>query len=325
MEQININSHIYEQARKTFAAESQSIAQLSQCLDDSFVQVVKQIYNTKGRIIVTGIGKSALIAQKIVATFNSTGTPSMFLHAADAIHGDLGMVQQNDLVIILSKSGDTPEFKVMVPYLKRLNIPMIALVCSLKSFLAHSANYVIYLPIEQEACPHNLAPSSSTAVQMAMGDALAFCVLQLRDFSTQDFALLHPGGILGKRLYLTVGDLYVHNHKPQVLPNASIKNLIIEISSKRLGATAVISSDNKLLGIITDGDLRRMLKEYDDLNALSAQDIMSPLPKTVSPGTLAIDAFELMKANSITQVIIEENKQYLGMVHIHDIIREGLI
>lgn len=320
-----INDIIINQAYKTIEIEAQTVSNLTKCINSSFVESVRLIYDNKGRLVVTGIGKSAIIAKKIVATFNSTGTPAIFLHAADAIHGDIGIIQQNDIVLILSKSGDTSEIKALIPYIKRLNIPIIALVSNLSSFLAKSSDRVIHTQIDIEACPHNLAPSASTTAQMVMGDALAFCVLKMKGFTKNDFANLHPGGILGKQLFLTIGELCSLNDSPSIQKNASVEGVILEMTSKRMGATAVIDCDKNLLGIITDGDLRRMLFNGLSYDKIKAKDIMNASPKYLSKNALAIDAFEMMRKNSITQIIVlEEDKSYLGMVHIHDIIKEGL-
>lgn len=323
---MNINEQqILNRANKTIELESEAIKQLKNAINPVFVASVKLICDCKGRVVVTGIGKSALIAQKIVATFNSTGTPALFLHAAEAIHGDIGMIQKEDIVIALSKSGNTAEIKMLLPLIKRNNTPLIALVSNLNSVLALQADYAIPLLVKDEACPHNLAPSSSTAAQMAIGDALAFCVLEQKGFSAKDFAQLHPGGVLGKQLYLKVKNLYPNNPQPKVASNANIREVILEISSQLMGATAVTNEQNKLLGIITDGDLRRMLSTNQNLDFLRAAEIMTKNPKSIIPDTLAVDALQMMKKNSITQLIIEENGQYLGMIHLHDILKEGII
>lgn len=323
---MNINEQqIRNRANKTIELEAEAIKKLHTSINDSFVSTVKLICDCTGRIVVTGIGKSALIAQKIVATFNSTGTPALFLHAAEAIHGDIGMIQQQDVVIALSKSGNTPEIKILIPLIKRNKTPLIALVSNPDSTLGLQADFIIPLLVKDEACPHNLAPSSSTAAQMAIGDALAFCVLEQKGFTANDFARLHPGGALGKQLYLRVKDLYPTNAQPKVKPDATIREIILEISSQLLGATVVVDEKNTVLGIITDGDLRRMLTTNDSLNSLRAAEIMTKNPKSIIPEALAVDALHLMNKKSITQLIVAQNGQYLGMIHLHDILKEGII
>lgn len=311
-------------ALSTFKIEADSILNLGNYIGDDFVNSVQAIYNSKGRVIVTGIGKSAIIAQKIVATFNSTGTPSAFMHAADAIHGDLGTISKEDVIICISKSGDTPEIKVLVPLLKTGGNILIALVGNTNSFLAQKADYILNTYVEKEACPNNLAPTSSTTAQLAMGDALAVCLLEHRDFKSEDFAKFHPGGALGKKLYLKVNDISSINAKPQVDINASIKSVIVEISSKRLGATAVLKN-NELVGVITDGDLRRMLEKENTINTLCAADIMNPNPKKIEASELAIHALQLLQSNNISQLIVTDNQKYAGFVHLHDLIKEGII
>nr|MBP9055253.1 KpsF/GutQ family sugar-phosphate isomerase [Saprospiraceae bacterium] len=279
----------------------------------------------KGRLIVTGIGKSAIVAQKIVATFNSTGTTAVFMHAADAIHGDLGMIRSDDSVLCISKSGETPEIKVLVPLIRGFGNPLIAMVSNLESFLAKNADYVLMLPLEQEADPNNLAPTTSTTLQMAMGDAMAIALLSMRGFSSEHFAKFHPGGSLGKQLYLKVGDLIQQNEKPKVYLSDNIRKVILEISSKRLGATAVMDDNENLKGVITDGDLRRMLETKDSVAHLLASDIMTANPKSIQHDTLAVDALALMRKHSITQLIVTDGQRYKGMIHLHDMIREGII
>lgn len=318
------SKEIIDLARQTFDIEAEAIAGLKPFINDDFVESVKLIYSAKGRVIVTGIGKSAIIANKIVATFNSTGTPAVFLHAADAIHGDLGMIQQNDVIICISKSGNTSEIKVLVPLLKNGGNKLIAIVGNMDSYLAGSADLVLNTTIEKEACPNNLAPTTSTTAQLAMGDALAVCLLDYRGFTSGDFARFHPGGALGKRLYLRVGDLYKHNAQPGVNENAGIEEIIMEISSKRLGATAVIN-DHKLAGIITDGDLRRMMQQHKPLDKVKAKDIMTVNPKTADPEMMAVDALRMMKEFNITQLVVTDKMKYLGFVHLHDLLREGII
>lgn len=311
-------------AKETLEIERDSIHKLIETIDDDFSGVVEEIYNSKGRLVVSGIGKSAIIAQKIVATLNSTGTPSLFMHAADAIHGDLGMVQSDDLVMLISKSGNTPEVKVLVPLIKALGNKLIALTGNYESYLAQQANYKLSCAVDQEACPNNLAPTNSTTAQMVMGDALAVCLIKCRDFDSHDFAKYHPGGALGKKLYLRVSDLYQQNEKPQVALDASLKEVIFEISSKRLGVTAVVENDT-LMGIITDGDLRRMLSREDDFWKLKASDILTKNPKTLEDGAMAIEAAAKMKELNISQLLITKGKRYLGVVHFHDLLKEGLI
>ncbi|MGY0392926.1 KpsF/GutQ family sugar-phosphate isomerase [Bizionia sp. KMM 8389] len=304
--------------------ESQAISNLSNLLDTDFSEAVSCIFNSKGRVIITGIGKSAIIATKIVATLNSTGTPAVFMHAADAIHGDLGLILEDDVVICISKSGNTPEIKVLVPLIKRANNKMIAITGNRDSFLGKNADYLLNTFVEKEACPNNLAPTTSTTAQLVMGDALAVCLLELRGFTSNDFAKYHPGGALGKKLYLRVQDMSDVNQKPQVTPDTDIKSVIIEISEKMLGVTAVVEN-HKIVGIITDGDLRRMLTKSNDFNNLKAKDIMGENPKRIDANAMAVDAKELMESNGITQLLVERDGDYAGIVHIHDLIKEGII
>ncbi len=315
---------IRESALTTIRKEAEAITGLLSSIDENFIQCVNIILHAGGRVIVTGIGKSAIIGQKIVATFNSTGTPSVFMHAADAIHGDLGIIQIEDVVLCLSKSGETPEIKILVPLIKKNGNPLLAIVGNPNSYLATQANYRIDTSVPQEACPNNLAPTSSTTAQMVMGDALAICLLESRGFTASDFAKFHPGGVLGKTLYLTVADLYVNNPAPKVTHSDNIKSVILEISSKRLGATAVLKHD-KLAGMITDGDLRRMLEKNIGLETITAEDIMSPNPKTIEPEMLVIEALQVMRNNNITQLIVLKDGVYLGIIHLHDILKEGII
>lgn len=319
-------SSIIPIALQTIDLEAKSIMNLRASINEQFEKAVLALADTTGRVVVTGIGKSAIIAQKIVATFNSTGTPSLFLHAADAIHGDLGMVQQNDIVIIISKSGESPEIKVLVPLIRNFGNQIIAMVGNMDSYLARQANHTLNTSVDQEACPNNLAPTSSTTAQLVMGDALAVCLMDLRGFKPADFAKFHPGGTLGKKLYLRVADLYIHNEKPAVAPDASLEQVIVEMTQKRLGVTAVIDQNSTLLGIITDGDLRRMLRQRqrftDDLNAI---DIMTRSPKTISDDALAVEALDMLRQHEITQLAVTNNERYLGMIHLHDLIREGLL
>ena len=311
-------------AVKTINAEAAAIAGLVNAINNEFIKCIGLILRSKGRVIVTGIGKSAIIGQKIVATFNSTGTPAIFMHAADAIHGDLGIIQKEDLVICLSKSGETPEIKVLVPLLKEYGSSLIAIVGNIHSYLAKQADIVIDTTVTEEACPNNLAPTSSTTAQLVMGDALATCLLQARGFTSDDFARLHPGGSIGKQLYLKVGDLYINNLVPVVQSDDSIKAVIVEISSKRLGATAVLQGQ-KLMGIITDGDLRRMLEKESNIDLLKASDIMTASPRTIHPDTLVIEALGLMRKNNITQLLVVDKNKYAGVLHLHDILKEGII
>ncbi|MBN1199950.1 MAG: KpsF/GutQ family sugar-phosphate isomerase [Bacteroidales bacterium] len=314
---------IRESALKTIRQEADAITGLISSIDENFIRCVDVILHAGGRVIVTGIGKSAIIGQKIVATFNSTGTPAVFMHAADAIHGDLGIIQKDDVVLCLSKSGETPEIKILVPLIKKNGNPLLALAGNPISYLATHATYWINTSVSQEACPNNLAPTSSTTAQLVMGDALAICLLESRGFTASDFAKIHPGGVLGKTLYLTVADLYVNNPVPKVTYSDNIKNVILEISSKRLGATAVLKED-KLVGMITDGDLRRMLEKNIELEKVTAEDVMSLNPKIIEPETLVIEALHLMRNNNITQLIVLKNDVYLGMIHLHDILKEGI-
>jgi arabinose-5-phosphate isomerase len=311
-------------AKETIAIESLAISQLSNFIDDTFAEAVEIIYNSTGRVIITGIGKSAIIANKIVATLNSTGTPSVFMHAADAIHGDLGLILKDDVVICISKSGNTPEIKVLIPFLKNAGNTLIAITGNQKSVLAEQADFVFNSYVEKEACPINLAPTTSTTAQLVIGDALAVCLLELRGFTKDDFAKYHPGGALGKKLFLKVSDILVHNEIPNVNPDASIKKVIIEISEKRKGVTAV-TTDTKIVGIITDGDLRRMLSETEDLSLLKAEDIMSKNPISITINAMAIDAMELMDTHRISQLLVEDQGNYAGVIHIHDLIKEGII
>lgn len=320
-----MNNLIKTLAVETIKAEAAAIEKLADYIDDNFINTVTEIYNSKGRVIVTGIGKSAIIASKIVATLNSTGTPAIFMHAADAIHGDLGIIQTDDIIICLSKSGNTPEIKVLVPLIRNLGNRLVAIVSNTDSYLAQKADYVLRATVEREACPNNLAPTSSTTAQLVIGDALAVCLLKLRGFTPADFARFHPGGSLGKKLYMRVSDIFSENNVPRVHPNDRIPSVIIEISSKRLGATAVIDDDNRVVGIITDGDLRRMLQKNMNIEGLTAKDIMSTAPKTIAPDELAINAFHLMEQHKITQLLVIDNGMYLGVIHIHDILREGIV
>ncbi|OMP31189.1 SIS domain-containing protein [Mangrovimonas sp. DI 80] len=321
---MNIKNDILKTAKRTIDLERDAIDNLGQLLNDDFADAVSLIYNSKGRVIITGIGKSAIIANKIVATLNSTGTPSVFMHAADAIHGDLGLILEDDIVICISKSGNTPEIKVLVPLIKNAKNKMIAITGNENSFLGQQADYILNAYVEHEACPNNLAPTTSTTAQLVIGDALAICLLELREFTSKDFAKYHPGGALGKRLYLRVSDLASLNQKPQVTPETNVKQVIIEISEKMLGVTAVVENDS-IIGIITDGDLRRMLTKNESFIHLTAKDIMSQNPKRIDSDAMAVDAMELMEANGISQLLVEEEGKYAGVVHLHDLIKEGII
>ncbi|MFY7739090.1 MAG: KpsF/GutQ family sugar-phosphate isomerase [Flavobacterium sp.] len=316
--------NIIESAKKTLLSESQSIAKLIDYIDNSFVEAVENIYNTKGRLIVTGIGKSAIIAQKIVATMNSTGTPSMFLHASEAIHGDLGMVQDGDVVICISKSGNSPEIKVLVPLLKRFGNKLIGITGNVTSFLGKESDITLNTYVENEACPNNLAPTNSTTAQLVMGDAIAVSLMEMRNFKAEDFAKYHPGGALGKKLLLRVQDMLDTSRKPFVSPDSSIKNVIVEISEKRLGVAAVIEND-KVVGIITDGDIRRMLNKTETITGLTAKDIMSVNPKTIKTSDMVADALNILEDFSITQLVVVDNNEYKGVIHLHDILKEGII
>jgi len=312
-------------AKTTINEEAEAIKKLSSYIDNDFVNAVDTIFISKGRVIVTGIGKSAIIGQKIVATFNSTGTPAIFMHAADAIHGDLGIIQDEDTVICISKSGNTPEIKVLVPLILNRGNKLIGLVSNTESYLAQHSHYVLKAKVEKEACPNNLAPTTSTTAQLVIGDALAVCLLNKKSFTKEDFAKVHPGGSLGKKLYMRVGDLYKNNDKPQVYEETSLNDTIYEISSKRLGATAVINQTGLLIGFVTDGDIRRMLQR-GSIKEMTASKIMSIRPKSVKIEDMAIKAFQLMEKYKITQLpVVDEQEKYIGMIHLHDILKEGIV
>ncbi|GIM53418.1 KpsF/GutQ family sugar-phosphate isomerase [Capnocytophaga cynodegmi] len=315
---------IIEIAKKTIEEESKAILKLTNFIDDNFTKSVNYILNSQGRVVITGIGKSAIIASKIVATMNSTGTPAIFMHAADAIHGDLGIIQKDDVVICISKSGNTPEIKVLVPLLKRGNNKLIAITSNKNSVLGQQADCVLYAHVEKEACPNNLAPTTSTTAQLVLGDALAICLLEMKQFGSSDFAKYHPGGALGKRLYLKVSDIVANNQKPQVSPETDIKKVIVEISEKMLGATAVVDGQD-IIGVVTDGDIRRMLSKTDTITGLTAKDIMTANPKTIEANTLAIDALNVMETNKITQLLVTDSNTYVGVIHLHNLVQEGLI
>ena len=309
----------------TIETETNAVNGLKEFINADFVKAAEQVARSKGRLIVSGIGKSAIIAQKIVATLNSTGTPSVFMHAADAIHGDLGMIQADDIVLLISKSGDSPEIKVLAPLVKNFGNTLIGMVGNMQSYLAQHSDIVLNSTVEQEACPNNLAPTSSTTAQMVMGDALAVCLMELKGFGSGDFAKYHPGGTLGKRLYLRVEDLAAQNAKPKVFPGATLKEVIVEMTEKRLGATAVVDDKNTILGIITDGDLRRMMEKTDSFKNLQAKDIMSSRPKTIGADVLAVLALEEMRNIGISQLLVEQNGVYAGIIHLHDLVKEGII
>lgn len=320
-----MNATTRQTALHTIELEARSVAGLAAFVDDSFEKTVDLIHQSKGRLVISGIGKSAIVGQKIVSTLNSTGTPSLFMHAADAIHGDLGMVQKDDVVLIISKSGESPEIKVLVPLIRNFGNTLIGMVGNTGSFLAQNSDLVLNTTVSKEACPNNLAPTSSTTAQMVMGDVLAVCLMQLNGFTGQDFAKYHPGGNLGKRLYLRVADLITANQKPAVLPGASLKEVIVEITEKRLGVTAVTNNSNHVVGIITDGDLRRMLEKSNDISSITAKDILSPHPKTIAASVLAVEALDVLRKNDISQLIVEEDGIYLGILHLHDLVREGIV
>ena len=322
---MKIQKNIKNIARQVLINEANAIMQLADFIDDQFEACVEEILKSNGRLVVTGIGKSANIGNKIVSTLNSTGTPSLFMHAADAIHGDLGMIQPNDIVICISKSGNTPEIKVLVPLLKRRGAKLVALVGNVDSYLAQQADYVLNASVEKEADPNNLAPTSSTTAALALGDALAVSLLEMRDFGSKDFAQFHPGGALGKQLYLKVSDICKDQEVPSVTINSSLPDVILEISSKRLGATAVIDEANSVLGIITDGDLRRMLSKKHDLTGIVASDLLTSNPKSIKVEAYAVEALELMRQNNITQLVVIDNNKLIGFVHLHDLLKEGIV
>ncbi|MET6999182.1 KpsF/GutQ family sugar-phosphate isomerase [Chitinophaga defluvii] len=321
----NTTIQISEVAKRTIAMEAAAVDNLQQYINSDFEAVVELIAQCAGRVVITGIGKSAIIGQKIVATLNSTGTPAVFMHAADAIHGDLGMIREEDVVLCISKSGTSAEIKVLVPLVKNFGNKLVAMVGNAGSFLAQEADYVLDTTVAQEACPNNLAPTTSTTAQLAMGDALAVCLIEWHGFTAGDFAKFHPGGALGKRLYLKVGDLSRQHPVPRVQPESSLREVIVEISSKMLGVTAVVGEDGALEGVITDGDLRRMLEKNIATATVVAKDIMSRHPKTIQQDELAINALEKMRQYDITQLVVLEDKHYLGIIHLHDLIREGII
>jgi len=320
-----MSATILQTALTTIETEVNAIKGLASFINEPFENIIQQIHQSTGRLVISGIGKSAIVAQKIVATLNSTGTPALFMHAADAIHGDLGMITPNDIVLVISKSGESPEIKVLVPLIKSFGNTLIGMVGNAESFLAKNADWVLNTTVEKEACPNNLAPTSSTTAQMVMGDVLAVCLMQLNGFNNRDFARFHPGGNLGKRLYMTVEDISSNNEKPAVFLHSPLKKVIVEITEKRLGVTAVINEAGSLLGIITDGDLRRMLEKTNDITAICANDILTPNPITIDPQALAVDALNLLKQHDISQLVVAQNGQYAGILHLHDLIREGIV
>lgn len=316
---------IIQSARQTLAIQAGAVQQLQQYVDDGFVQSVEAVLACRGRLVVSGIGKSAIIAQKMVATLNSTGTAALFMHAADAIHGDLGMIRSEDVVMLISKSGDSPEIKVLIPFLKNFGNKLIGMVGNTQSYLAQHADLVINTTVEQEACPNNLAPTSSSTAQMVMGDALAVCLMELRGFGSTDFARYHPGGALGKKLYLRVADLLQQQQPPQVSPDTPVREVILEITRNRLGAVAVINADGKVAGIVTDGDIRRMMEKFTEMGSLMARDIMGQSPKFIAADALAAEALQMMQQNNISQLLVLDTNRYAGIVHLHDLLREGII
>ena len=320
-----MKNNIIDIARNTIELEALSVQKLTQYINADFEKAVLAIFSGKGRLVISGIGKSAIIAQKIVSSLNSTGTPSLFLHAADAIHGDIGMVQQEDIVMLISKSGDSPEIKVLVPIIKNFKNRLIAMCGNDQSYLAKSADIFLNTTVSEEACPNNLAPTSSTTAQIVMGDALTVCLMELKGFTSDDFAKFHPGGTLGKKLYLHVSDLFVHNERPAVNENSNLQEVITEITKKRLGVTVVLDENEQICGIITDGDLRRMLENNLYNASATAKDIMTADPKLIEGKELAVNALDLMRKKNITQLVVTENKKYKGIIHLHDLVREGLI
>jgi arabinose-5-phosphate isomerase len=321
-----MNETIYNTAIRTIRLEAESVAGLTKFINEDFEKTVETIFHSRGRLVVSGVGKSAIIAQKIVATLNSTGTPSIFMHAADAIHGDVGMIRKEDVVMLISKSGESPEIKVLVPLIKSFGNTLVSICGESRSFLAKSCHFFLNTSVAKEACPNNLAPTSSTTAQMVMGDALAVCLMEKRGFNVGDFAKFHPGGNLGKRLYLRVKDLYAYNPKPAVSPSAGLKEIIVEITKNRLGATAVVSEEGNIMGIITDGDLRRMLETSNNLEDIKAKDILTTKPKTIPPEELAVNALEVLRNNDISQlIVVNKNDQYMGMLHLHDLVKEGIV
>jgi arabinose-5-phosphate isomerase len=320
-----MQSSIKQTALRTIEMEAQSIQDLTAHINADFEKAIEAIANCKGRLVISGIGKSAVIAQKIVSTLNSTGTPSIFMHAGDAIHGDLGIIQKEDVVMIISNSGNSPEIKILTPLIKNFGNVLIAMIGNINSFLARQSDIILNTTVKQEACPNNLAPTTSTTAQLAMGDAIAVCLMELKGFSSDDFAKFHPGGMLGKKLYLRISDIYPDNEKPTVFLDQLLKDVIVEITKKRLGAAAVIDQNEIIKGIITDGDLRRMLEKNHVSENILAKDIMTANPKTIDPDELAINALDMMRRHEITQIPVVKDGKYLGMVHLHDLLKEGFI
>lgn len=320
-----MNDKVKKIALQTIELEARSIQALSRSINNDFENAVQVIADCKGRVVVSGIGKSAVIAQKLVATFNSTGTPSLFMHAADAMHGDLGMIRPEDVVIIISKSGESPEIRVLLPLIRNFGNPLIAIVGNTTSSLAQGATYILDTTVESEACPNNLAPTSSTTAQLVMGDALAVCLMELKGFNSEDFARFHPGGALGKKLYLRVSDLAARNAKPQIKPSQTIREVIVSMTTGRLGVTVVVNDAQQVMGIITDGDLRRMLEKGTAIDSLTAADIMTPSPRTIHPEELAMVALDVLGQHHISQLVVADQENYIGVLHIHDLMREGLI
>lgn len=319
------SSELISTALRSIQLEADSVAGLRHYIDESFVDIVNLVHQSKGRLVISGIGKSAIVGQKIVATLNSTGTPSLYMHAADAIHGDLGMITEDDVVMIISKSGNSPEIKVLVPLIKNFGNTIIGMVGNTESYLARHAHHVLNTTVSQEACPNNLAPTSSTTAQMVMGDVLAVCLMKLKGFTAEDFAKFHPGGTLGKQLFLRVSDLIADNPVPKVSPDTPLPETVIEMTQKRLGATAVVNEDGSLFGIVTDGDLRRMLERRQPIAGVKASDICSRQPKTTTPDTLAVQALDVLRQYDITHLVVVANNQYVGILHLHDLVKEGLI
>ncbi|MCW3113252.1 MAG: arabinose 5-phosphate isomerase [Segetibacter sp.] len=321
-----MNEMLFNTAIRTIELEAESVAGLTKFINEDFEKTVETVFKSSGRLVISGVGKSAIIAQKIVATLNSTGTPALFMHAGDAIHGDLGMIGKEDVVMLISKSGESPEIKVLIPLIKNFGNVLIAMCGNSKSYLVKNCNYFLNTTVTKEACPNNLAPTSSTTAQLVMGDALAVCLMEKAGFNGYDFAKFHPGGNLGKRLYLKVKDLYLFNNKPVVSATAGLKEIIVQITKGRLGATAVTSAEGTIIGIITDGDLRRMLEKSDRLDNIQAKDILTPHPKTILSDELAVNALEVLRSNDISQlIVINKNENYLGILHLHDLVKEGIV
>jgi arabinose-5-phosphate isomerase len=321
-----MSEKLREIALRTIQLEAEAVAGLTQFIDEDFTKAVIAISNCNGRLVISGIGKSGIIAQKIVATLNSTGTPSLFMHAADAIHGDLGMVQKEDVVMLISKSGESQEIKLLVPLIKNFGNTLIGMGGNRQSYLCQNSDHFLNTSVAQEACTNNLAPTSSTTAQLVMGDTLAVCLMELAGFNGNDFARIHPGGNLGKRLYLRVNDLFIKDARPVVKPSSNLKEIIVEISKKRLGATAVLDNEHTITGIITDGDLRRMLEKSQALDNITAADILTPNPKSISNEELAVNALEQLRMHDISQlIVVDKNKSYLGILHLHDLVREGIV